>query len=37
MEESEKLVVININQKIKMVESWHGSKKVQGEMPGWHA
>jgi len=36
MEESGKMVVIIINQKIRMVENWVGSKKVQGEMCGWY-
>lgn len=36
MKESGKLVVNNANQKISMVEGWHGSKKAQAEMCGWH-
>lgn len=37
MEESGKLVVITTNQKIRIIEIWHGGKKVQGETCGWHS
>lgn len=37
MEESGKLVIITTKQKIRIIEIWHGSKKVQGEMRGWQS